>query len=158
MIRAGLGFDAHPFAAEGRPLRLGGLDWPGERGLAGHSDGDVLLHAIADAVLGAARLGSLGERFPDTDPANRGRDSAQMLEMIGEMASPRFAVISLDATVVGEAPRVSPRRAELEARIAQLLSIDGDRISVKGTSSNGLGFPGKGEGLAALAVVLLEER
>lgn len=157
MSRVGLGFDSHPYAA-GRGLRLGGLDWQAERGLAGHSDGDVLLHAIADALLGAARLGSLGEYFSDRDPGNRGRDSVQMLQAVWDKVGGRFTLSNLDATVIGESPRIVDRRAETEERIAQILSIERDRVSVRGTSTNGLGFPGRGEGLAAMAVVLLEEK
>lgn len=156
MSRVGLGFDAHPFA-ENRPLRLGGLDWPGERGLAGHSDGDVLLHAAADAVLGASGNGSLGEHFSDRDPAGRGRDSAGMLaHAVGLARGKGLALGNLDASVVGEAPRIAPRRDELEERIAAIMGVDRARISVRGTSTNGMGFPGRGEGLAAIVVVQLE--
>jgi 2-C-methyl-D-erythritol 2,4-cyclodiphosphate synthase len=157
MSRVGLGFDAHPFA-EGRPLRLGGLDWPGERGLSGHSDGDVLLHAAADAILGAAGNGSLGEHFSDRDPANRGRDSAEMLARAAALAREKGLVLgNLDATVVGEAPRIAPRREELERHVAEILGVPRERVSVRGTSTNGMGFPGRGEGLAAMVVVLLEK-
>ena len=156
MSRIGLGFDAHPFAAE-RPLKLGGLDWPGERGLSVHSDGDVLLHAAADAILGASGSGSLGEHFSDRDPAHRGRDSAGMLARAAALAREKGLVLgNLDATVVGESPRIAPRRDELERRIAGILGVPREKISVRGTSSNGLGFPGRGEGLAAMVVVHLE--
>jgi len=155
-VRVGLGFDAHPFA-EGRSLRLGGLDWPGERGLSGHSDGDVLLHDAADAILGAAGNGSLGEHFPDRDPAHRGRDSAEMLARAAALAREKGLVLgNLDATVVGEAPRIAPRREELERHVAQILGVPREKVSVRGTSTNGMGFPGRGEGLAAMVVVLLE--
>lgn len=161
MSRTGLGFDAHPFVEEdlgqATPLRLGGVDWAGERRLAGHSDGDVLLHAIADALLGAAGLGSLGEHFSDRDPANRGRDSVQMLDGVWQMVKGRFSLSNLDATVIGESPRIATRREEIQGRIAQILCLEKDRVSVRGTSTNGLGFPGRREGLAAMAVVLLEE-
>lgn len=156
MSRVGLGFDAHPFA-DGRALRLGGLDWPGERGLAGHSDGDVLLHAAADAILGASGSGSLGEHFSDRDPGNRGRDSAGMLAAAVALASGKgLAIGNLDATVIGESPRIAPRREELERRLAEILGVPREKISVRGTSTNGMGFPGRGEGLAAIVVVLLE--
>ena len=156
MNRVGLGFDAHPFT-EGRPLRLGGLEWPGERGLAGHSDGDVLLHAAADAILGASGNGSLGEHFSDRDPAGRGRDSAAMLvHAVGLARARGLALENLDATVVGEAPRIAPRRVELEERVAAILGVDRSRVSIRGTSTNGMGFPGRGEGLAAIVVALLE--
>jgi 2-C-methyl-D-erythritol 2,4-cyclodiphosphate synthase len=154
--RVGLGFDAHPFA-EDRPLRLGGLDWPGERGLSGHSDGDVLLHAAADAILGASGSGSLGEHFSDRDSGNRGRDSAGMLAAARSLAAAKgLAIGNLDATVVGEAPRIAPRRDALERRIAEILDVPREKVSIRGTSTNGLGFPGRGEGLAAIVVVLLE--
>jgi 2-C-methyl-D-erythritol 2,4-cyclodiphosphate synthase len=156
MSRVGIGFDAHPFA-EGRPLKLGGLDWPGQRGLLGHSDGDVLLHAAADAVLGASGRGSLGEHFSDRDAAHRGRDSAEMLVRAAALAREEGLVLgNLDATVVGEAPKIAPRREELERRMAEILGVERERISIRGTSTNGLGFPGRGEGLAAMVVVLLE--
>ena len=156
MSRVGLGFDAHPFA-EGRSLHLGGLAWPGERGLAGHSDGDVLRQAAADAILGASGNGSLGEHFSDRDPGNLGRDSAGMLARAGVIARGKgFVLGNLDATVVGESPRIAPRRDELERRLAEILGVDRARISVRGTSTNGMGFPGRGEGLAAIVVVLLE--
>jgi len=153
--RVGLGFDAHPFA-EGRSLHLGGLVWPGERGLAGHSDGDVLLHAAADAILGASGNGSLGEHFSDRDSGNRGRDSAEMLARASVLARGRgFVLGNLDATVVGESPRIAPRRDELEGRLAEILGVAREKVSVRGTSTNGMGFPGRGEGLAAMVVVLL---
>ena len=156
MTRVGLGFDAHPFAAD-RPLRLGGLDWAEERGLAGHSDGDVLLHAAADAILGASGSGSLGEHFSDRDPENRGRDSAEMLAGAAAVARSKGLVLgNLDATVVGEAPKIAPRRDALERRLAEILGVPRERVSVRGTSTNGMGFPGRGEGLAAMVVVLLE--
>jgi 2-C-methyl-D-erythritol 2,4-cyclodiphosphate synthase len=156
MSRVGIGFDAHPFAPD-RPLKLGGLDWPGERGLSGHSDGDVLLHAAADAILGASGCGSLGEHFSDRDAAHRGRDSAEMLARMAALAREKGLVLgNLDATVVGEAPRIAPRREELERRMSEILGVDRERISIRGTSTNGLGFPGRGEGLAAMVVVLME--
>ncbi len=156
-MRIGLGFDAHPFAGD-RPLRLGGLDWPGERGLSGHSDGDVLLHAAADAILGASASGSIGEHFSDRDPGNRGRDSAGMLAAAAALARQKGLVLgNLDATIVGEAPRIAPRREELERRVAEILGAPREKVSVRGTSTNGMGFPGRGEGLAAIVVVLLTE-
>ena len=155
-MKVGLGFDAHPFA-EGRRLKLGGLDWDSGKGLSGHSDGDALLHAVADALLGAAGLGSIGEHFSDSDPKNAGRDSAEMLSRIVKLVAERgFALVNLDATVVGEAPKISPRRIEIQARVASILGIPAERVSVRGTSTNGLGFPGRGEGLAAMAVVLIK--
>ena len=157
MSRVGLGFDAHPFDPA-RPLKLGGLLWEGERGLSGHSDGDVLLHAICDALLGAAGHGSMGEHFSDRDESRIGRDSREMLQAVWQMVSGTHVLGNLDATVVGERPRIEPRRSELEAAVAGLLGAPPGSVSIRGTSTNGLGFPGKGEGLAAMAVVLLEER
>ena len=158
MNRVGLGFDAHPFE-KGRRLALGGLAWEAGTGLAGHSDGDVLLHAICDALLGAAGLGSLGEHFSDRDPKGRGRESGEMLSAIAEMVrSAGWSIGNVDATVIGEEPKIAPRRVEMARRVASLLDVPPDRVSVRGTSTNGMGFPGRGEGLAAMAVVLLESR
>ncbi len=155
-MRVGLGFDAHPFAA-GRPLRLGGVEIPDAAGLAGHSDGDVLLHAVADAILGAAGLGSLGEHFPDDSEAWRGADSAILLDRAAALARDAgFRIGNVDAVVVAESPRLSPHAARIRDRIAGILGTTAARVSVRGTSSNGLGFPGRGEGMAAVVVVLLE--
>ena len=156
--RVGLGFDAHPFA-EGRALRLGGVQIPHPRGLKGHSDGDALLHAIADAVLGAAGLGSLGEQFPDDDPAWRGADSALFVTRARDLAAGRgFEVENLDAVVIAQAPRLAPHVGEIRLRVAALLGVSPDAVSVRGTSSNGLGFAGRGEGIAVMAVVLLNPK
>jgi 2-C-methyl-D-erythritol 2,4-cyclodiphosphate synthase len=153
--RVGLGFDSHPFAT-GRPLKLGGVEVPYNRGLRGHSDGDALLHAIADAVLGAAGLGSLGQQFPDTDAKWRGADSSVFVIRAREMAAERgFAVGNVDAVVIGEAPKIAPIALKIRARVAQLLAVAEDSVSIRGTSTNGLGFLGRAEGLAAMAVVLL---
>lgn len=157
-MRVGIGFDAHPFAA-GRPLRLGGVEIPHASGLAGHSDGDALLHAIADAVLGAAGRGSLGEHFPDDSEAWRGADSSVLLaRAAGSAREAGFGIENVDAVVVAESPRLAPHAASIRARVAAILEVPESRVSVRGTSSNGLGFPGRGEGIAAVAVVLLEER
>jgi 2-C-methyl-D-erythritol 2,4-cyclodiphosphate synthase len=153
--RVGIGFDAHPFAA-GRKLRLGGIELPYERGLEGHSDGDALLHAITDAVLGAAGLGSIGEHFPPGDPEWKGADSAAFLRRAAELARGRgFAIGNVDAVVVAEAPKIAPHGAKIRTRIAGILGAPEGDVSVRGTSTNGLGFPGHGEGIAAMAVVLL---
>lgn len=157
MIRVGLGFDAHPFAA-GRPLRLGGVEIPFDRGLAGHSDGDALLHAVADALLGASGLGSLGEMFPDEGPAFRGADSLKLLEQARDrVREAGFRLLNVDAVIVAEEPCIAPLRERIEARIAGALGCEAGRVSVRGTSTNGLGFLGRGEGVGALAVVLLEK-
>ena len=155
MARIGLGFDAHPFV-EGRALRLGGVEIPHPHGLKGHSDGDALLHAVADAVLGAAGLGSLGEQFPDDDPSWKGADSAIFVTRARDLAAGRgFQVENLDAVVIAEAPKLAPHVGEIRRRVAALLGISPDAVSVRGTSSNGLGFAGRGEGIAVMAVVLL---
>jgi 2-C-methyl-D-erythritol 2,4-cyclodiphosphate synthase len=153
--RVGIGFDAHPFV-EGRALRLGGVAIAHPRGLKGHSDGDALLHAVADAVLGAAGLGSLGEQFPDDDPAWKGADSALFVTRArGLAAECGFAVGNCDAVVIAEAPKLAPHAAEIRRRLADLLGVDAGAVSIRGTSSNGLGFTGRGEGIAVMAVVLL---
>ncbi|HEV2064656.1 MAG TPA: 2-C-methyl-D-erythritol 2,4-cyclodiphosphate synthase [Thermoanaerobaculia bacterium] len=153
--RVGLGFDAHPFAA-GRPMRLGGIEIPYNRGLRGHSDGDALLHAIADAILGAAGLGSLGQQFPDNDAKWRGADSGVFVKRAREMADERgFAVGNVDAVVIAEAPKIAPFAAKIQARVAELLGVAAESVSVRGTSTNGLGFVGRTEGLAVMAVVML---
>jgi 2-C-methyl-D-erythritol 2,4-cyclodiphosphate synthase len=156
-VRVGIGFDAHPFA-DGRPLKLGGVTIAHPRGLAGHSDGDALLHAVADALLGAAGLGSLGERFPDGSDAWRGADSAVLLaRSAGLVGEAGFRVGNVDALVIAEAPRIAAHAPAVRSRLAEILGIDPGRISVRGTSSNGLGFTGRGDGIAAMAVALLEE-
>jgi 2-C-methyl-D-erythritol 2,4-cyclodiphosphate synthase len=155
-VRVGIGFDAHPFAS-GRPLRLGGVEIPYPSGLAGHSDGDVLLHAVADAVLGAAGLGSLGEHFPDDSDVWRGADSSLLLGRAAAGARHAgYRIGNVDAVVVAELPRLLPHAAGIRARVAEILGIAAAAVSIRGTSSNGLGFPGRGEGIAAVAVVLLE--
>lgn len=156
-MRVGIGFDAHPFA-EGRPLKLGGVPIPYPRGLAGHSDGDALTHAVADALLGAAGRGTLGEHFPDGSDAWRGADSAVLLgRAAGLVGEAGFRVGNVDAVVIAEAPKLAPHVAAIRSRLAAILGIDAARVSVRGTSANGLGFSGRGEGIAAVAVALLEE-
>ena len=153
--RVGLGFDSHPFAA-GRPMRLGGVEIPYNRGLRGHSDGDALLHAVADAILGAAGLGSLGQQFPDNDAKWRGADSAVFVKRAREMAEERgLSIGNLDAVVIAEAPKIAPFAAKIQARVAELLGVAAESVSIRGTSTNGLGFVGRAEGLAVMAVVML---
>lgn len=153
--RVGIGFDAHPFA-EGRPLRLGGVLIPDSHGLAGHSDGDALLHSISDAILGACGSGSLGEHFPDDQESLQGADSSLFLRRALELANEKgLTVGNLDAVVIAEFPKLSPHRELIRKRIAEILGLDEAAVSVRGTSSNGLGFSGRGEGIAAIAVVLL---
>ena len=156
-LRVGIGFDSHPFEYN-RRLRLGGLEIPHPRGLRGHSDGDALLHAITDALLGAAGAGSIGERFPDSDPRWRGADSAVFASAACRIAADQgFSVANLDAIVIGETPRIAPHAGAMRSRLAEVLGIEPERISVRGTSTNGLGFVGRQDGLAAIAVVLLEK-
>ena len=153
--RVGLGFDAHAFEP-GRPLRLGGIEIAGSPGLSGHSDGDALLHAITDAILGAAGLGSIGEHFPDSDPAWKGADSARFVERARALAAEKgWRIGNVDAVVITEAPKIAPHAAAMRARVAKLLGVEVSAVGIRGTSTNGLGFPGRGEGIAAMAVVLL---
>lgn len=157
-MRSGIGFDAHGFAA-GRPLVLGGVEVPSERGLAGHSDADVLSHAIADAILGAAALGDIGMHFPSNDPRWSGAPSTEFLRRIaGMIARSDLRVASVDATVILEAPSLAPHRDAMRARIAEALGIGVGVVSVKATTTDGLGVIGRGEGAAALAVAVLVPR
>jgi 2-C-methyl-D-erythritol 2,4-cyclodiphosphate synthase len=156
-VRTGIGYDVHRLVA-GRRLVLGGVVIPHSRGLAGHSDADVLLHAIADALLGAAALGDLGHQFPPSDPAYRDADSRQLLARVREMvAAAGLTVLSVDSTVVAEEPRVAPHVPAMRAAIAGTLGIAVERVSVKATTNEGMGFVGRGEGIAALAVATLQE-
>ena len=156
-MRIGQGIDAHQLVA-GRPLRLGGVEVPHDRGLEGHSDGDVLLHAIASALLGALGAGDLGRHFPSSDPALEGIASGEILARVRSMvADAGFAVANLDATIVAQAPRLGPWLEKMESVIADVLAVDVARINVKVTSTDRLGAIGRGEGIAAQAVVLLEE-
>lgn len=158
-LRIGQGFDVHRFAApeEGRPLVLMGLVVPHDRGLAGHSDADVMLHALMDALLGAAGLGDIGQHFPDTDPAYKGADSAKLLERVmADLAVRGYQVVNADVTLIGERPKIGPHREAMRARVAALLGLPTECLNVKATTTEKLGFTGRGEGLAAQAVVLLE--
>jgi len=155
-MRIGNGFDVHAFAS-GRPLVIGGITVPHDRGLEGHSDADVLLHAIADAILGALALGDLGKHFPDTDMQWKGADSRRLLRAVAAMmAAQRYAIGNVDATVIAQAPRLAPFIDAMRANIAADVGCDVARISVKATTTERLGFTGRGEGIAALASVLLE--
>jgi 2-C-methyl-D-erythritol 4-phosphate cytidylyltransferase/2-C-methyl-D-erythritol 2,4-cyclodiphosphate synthase len=150
--RTGMGFDVHAFGGEG-PVMLGGIAVPHERGLAGHSDADVLLHAITDALLGAAGLGDIGEHFPPSDPRWKGAVSSLFLSHAVELLRNSGAIIDhLDCTVIAERPKVGPYRAAMRARIAEIAGLSVDRVSVKATTTEGLGFTGRGEGIAAQAV------
>ncbi|GIX26203.1 MAG: 2-C-methyl-D-erythritol 2,4-cyclodiphosphate synthase [Burkholderiales bacterium] len=154
-MRIGHGFDVHPLVA-GRPLIVGGVTIPFERGLDGHSDADVLLHAVADALLGAAGLGDIGRLYPDSDPAYRGADSRVLLRDVARrLAAAGFRVVNVDATVIAQAPRMAPYMAQMVANIAHDLGIPADWVNVKAKTTEGLGFTGRGEGIAAEAVVLI---
>ncbi len=154
-MRIGQGFDAHRLVP-GRPLRLGGLELPFDRGLEGHSDGDVLLHAVASALLGALGDGDLGRHFPSSDPELAGIASSEILARVGERVRARgLAVANIDATVVAEAPRLAGHLAKMEGVISDVLGLPADAVNVKATSSDGLGAIGRGEGIAAFAVALL---
>ena len=154
-FRVGFGYDAHRLAA-GRPLILGGVQIPYERGLAGHSDADVLLHALIDALLGAAGMGDIGTHFPSSDPSLEGISSLDMLSRVMQMVSAvGWRVENVDATIVAQQPRLSPHTPAMRASIAAALDIEQERVNVKGKTTDGLGFTGTGEGIAAYCVVLL---
>ena len=154
-MRIGQGVDAHRLVP-GRPLRLGGVEIPSERGLEGHSDGDVLLHAVASALLGALGDGDLGTHFPSSDPALAGIASRVIVEQVAEkVRRAGLAVGNVDATVVAQAPRLAPHLEKMRASLADLLGVERSRVNVKATSTDGLGTLGRGEGIAALAVALL---
>jgi 2-C-methyl-D-erythritol 2,4-cyclodiphosphate synthase len=157
VTRVGTGYDIHRFA-EGRRLVLCGIEFPGETGLEGHSDADVALHAVADALLGAAALGDIGDHFPPSDDRWLDADSGGLLARVVELVGRVYEVGNVDLTIVGERPRVAPRRDDMRRRLASLLGIDMSRVSVKATTNERLGSIGRGEGIAALATVLLEER
>jgi 2-C-methyl-D-erythritol 2,4-cyclodiphosphate synthase len=154
-MRIGHGYDVHRLA-EGRKLILGGVDIPWEKGLLGHSDADVLLHAVADAILGAIAEGDIGRHFPDTDPRYKGADSLKLLSHVMALAAARgYRLGNLDATVVAQRPKLAPHIQEMRANIAAALDAVVDRVNVKATTTEELGFTGRGEGIAAYAVVLL---
>ena len=148
-LRIGHGYDVHRLT-EGRKLILGGVEIPYEKGLLGHSDADVLVHAVMDALTGAARLGDIGKLFPDTDPAYAGISSLKLLAEKGR------AVVNIDATLLAQAPKVGPYRQQMAENIAMALHIDPERVNVKATTEEGLGFTGDGSGMAAHAVALIE--
>src|SRR3990170_5700472 len=155
-MKVGIGYDVHPFA-EKRPLKLGGIVIEHDRGLKGHSDGDVLLHAVTDALLGPAGLGDIGQHFPSEDPSYRGTDSAELLKRVmGLLSNLNLAVENVDATVVAEEPRLAPHVPRMRQRIADLLRMTETSVSVKATTHEGLGALGRGEGIAAFAVALIK--
>jgi 2-C-methyl-D-erythritol 2,4-cyclodiphosphate synthase len=154
-VRTGIGVDTHAFAP-GRRLILGGVDIPHEQGLAGHSDADVLTHAIIDALLGAAGLGDIGQHFPDTDPDYEGADSMVLLRSIaGLLERHGFAIEHVDSTVMLERPKLAPHRDAMRAGLARAMAVEPERVSVKATTGEGMGFVGRREGVAAMAVATL---
>jgi len=155
-MRIGQGYDVHAFAAE-RKLVIGGVDIPYHKGLAGHSDADVLLHAICDALLGAAGLGDIGQHYPDTDPAFSEIDSRMLLRDVAQkLAKLRLKVVNIDATIIAEAPRMSPHVARMTGNIASDLGIAPAAVNIKATTTESLGFIGRGEGIAAQAIALID--
>lgn len=157
-MRIGHGYDVHKLV-EGRKLILGGVDIPYEKGLLGHSDADVLLHAISDSLLGAAALGDIGKLFPDNDPQYEGADSLVLLQRVYEAVKEKgYEVGNIDATVLAQRPKLRPYIDTMRENIAKALGVDVDRISVKATTEEGLGFTGKGEGIAAHCITLLNTK
>ena len=156
-MRIGHGYDVHRLV-EGRRCVIGGVDIPHEKGLLGHSDADVLLHAIMDAVLGAMAAGDIGKLFPDSDPAYKGADSLVLTRRVAEVMTQRgYRLGNIDATVIAQAPKLAPHIPAMRERIAEAFGVEVDRVSVKATTEERLGFTGSGEGIAAHAVCLLEE-
>ena len=156
-LRIGHGYDVHRLTA-GRKLILGGVEIPFEKGLLGHSDADVLTHAVMDALSGAARLGDIGKLFPDTDPRYAGISSLKLLkEVAGLLQEKGYAVVNVDATLLAQAPKVAPYRETMVKNLAEVLGVHEEQINVKATTEEGLGFTGDGSGMAAHAVVLLEK-
>jgi 2-C-methyl-D-erythritol 2,4-cyclodiphosphate synthase len=155
-MRVGQGFDVHAFVA-GRKLVIGGVEIPHDKGLGGHSDADVLLHAICDALLGAAALGDIGWHFPDTDPQYAGSDSRALLREIGrKIGAQGYRIVNIDATIIAQAPRMAPHVAKMTGNIAADLGLKPAAVSVKATTTERLGFTGRGEGIAAQAIALIE--
>jgi 2-C-methyl-D-erythritol 2,4-cyclodiphosphate synthase len=157
-MRVGQGYDVHPFQ-DGKRLVLGGVVFEGERGLAGHSDGDALTHALIDALLGAASLGDIGTHFPTSDQRWRDADSIDLLKQVTKVVvAAGYSIVNVDMTVIAERPRVAPRVRDMRTRLSMALGIDVAQVSVKATTTDGLGTLGRGEGIAAQAIALLEER
>jgi 2-C-methyl-D-erythritol 2,4-cyclodiphosphate synthase len=156
-FRVGIGYDLHPLAATG-PLRLGGIDIPFHLAAIGHSDADVLLHAVTDALLGAGALGDIGDMFPDTDPANRGRDSAEMMRLAHErLRAAGYRIVNLDCVVVAEQPKLTPYKAAIRGRIAEILGLTIEQVGVKAKTGERLDAIGRGEAIAAHCVALLTQ-
>jgi 2-C-methyl-D-erythritol 2,4-cyclodiphosphate synthase len=158
MTAVGIGYDTHRLC-DGRPLILGGVHIPNELGLDGHSDADVLTHAVIDALLGAAGLGDIGEHFPDTDERFKDADSLHLLEIVvTSVIAAGFAIANVDCTLVIERPKLAPYRGAIRARLAQALELPVERVNVKASTGEGIGFVGRGEGVAALAIANLRSR
>lgn len=154
-MRIGMGYDVHRLV-EGRPLVMGGVTIPYELGLLGHSDADVLLHAVSDALLGAAALGDIGKHFPDTDPAYKGISSMILLEKVGRLLEEKlFFIENIDATIIAQAPKMRPYIDQMRENIAAALKLSVDQVNVKATTEEGLGFTGEGKGISAQAVCML---
>ena len=154
-MRIGMGYDVHRLV-EGRRLNMGGVEIPYEQGLLGHSDADVLLHAVMDALLGAAALGDIGKHFPDTDPAYKGISSIELLKHVGNLLEEnRFLIENIDATIIAQAPKMRPHIDLMRENIAAALGIETEQVNVKATTEEGLGFTGSGEGISAQAICML---
>ena len=157
MQRIGLGYDVHAFA-EGRRLVIGGVDIPFDKGLDGHSDADVLVHAVMDALVGALRAGDIGKLFPDTDPAYKGADSIKLLEQVGELVRGEgWRIVDIDTVLMIQEPKMAPHRKQMRANSAAALQIPVESVGVKATTTEWLGYEGRGEGVTAQAVALLEK-
>ena len=156
-MRVGLGYDVHKLV-EGRDLIIGGVNIPYEKGLLGHSDADVLLHAISDALLGAAALGDIGKHFPDTDPKYKGADSLKLLEHVGNLLEENLYIIeNIDATIIAQRPKMAPHIPQMRENIARVLGVEVDQVNIKATTEEGLGFTGAGEGISSQAICAIEK-
>ena len=156
-MRVGLGYDVHKLV-EGRALIIGGVNIPYEKGLLGHSDADVLLHAISDALLGAAALGDIGKHFPDTDPKYKGADSLKLLEHVGKLLEENLYIIeNIDATIIAQRPKMAPHIQTMRENVARVLGLEVDQVNIKATTEEGLGFTGTGEGISSQAICAIEK-
>ncbi|WP_029687924.1 2-C-methyl-D-erythritol 2,4-cyclodiphosphate synthase [Thermoanaerobacter sp. A7A] len=155
-VRVGLGYDVHKFE-KGRKLMLGGVEIPYDKGLAGHSDADVLIHALIDAILGAAGLGDIGEHFPDTEIAYKDIDSSLLLKKVLVIIGNKFRLNNVDCIIIAQRPKLSPYKEQIRIKLSELLKIEKERINVKAKTEEGLGFTGRQEGIKAYAIVSLEE-
>ncbi|MCM3598903.1 2-C-methyl-D-erythritol 2,4-cyclodiphosphate synthase [Metabacillus idriensis] len=158
MLRIGQGFDVHQLV-EGRPLILGGIEIPYDKGLLGHSDADVLLHTVADACLGAIAAGDIGKHFPDTDPEFKDADSAKLLQHVWQLVKENgYSLSNIDCTIIAQRPKMAPYIDQMRGRIAELLEADISQVNVKATTTEQLGFTGRGEGIASQATVLIQKK